>query len=58
MPNRVGKRYNEDSLISGELIRKEKVTPRGIPAPTNPIKRGMDEHEQKGVTTPRRAANR
>ncbi len=58
MPNIAGKRYNEASLTRGELIRKAKVMPKGIPAPTNPIKSGIDEHEQKGVITPRSAANR
>ena len=40
----------------GEEIRKEKVTPTGSPALVKPIKIGMDEQEQKGVTVPRRAA--
>jgi len=39
----------------GEEIRNENVTPRGIPASTNPIKTGTAEQEQNGVTTPRRA---
>jgi hypothetical protein len=43
-------------LIIGEEIRKENVTPSGIPASTNPIKSGTAEHEQKGVTMPSRAA--
>ena len=53
-----GKRYRDDSLTKGEAIKKAKVTPSGIPAPTKPIKRGIDEQEQKGVTTPRSAAKR
>ena len=57
-PNRAGKRYNDDSFIKGELIKKVKVTPNGMPAPMNPINNGMDEHEQKGVTTPNSAANK
>ena len=40
----------------GEEIRKEKVTPKGRPAPVNPMNRGMEEQEQNGVTVPRRAA--
>jgi hypothetical protein len=40
----------------GEDIRKEKVTPKGSPADVNPIKRGIEEHEQKGVTVPSKAA--
>jgi hypothetical protein len=39
-------------LIIGAAIRKEKVTPSGIPASTNPRKRGIAEQEQKGVTMP------
>ena len=40
----------------GEEIRKEKVTPRGRPALVKPMKSGMEEQEQKGVTVPSRAA--
>jgi hypothetical protein len=40
----------------GDEIRKEKVTPRGTPASTNPIKSGTAEQEQNGVTMPRSAA--
>ena len=40
----------------GEEIRKEKVTPMGSPALVKPIKMGMEEQEQKGVTVPRSAA--
>ena len=40
----------------GAAMRKENVTPRGIPVVTNPMKRGTAEHEQNGVTTPRREA--
>ncbi len=29
----------------------------GIPAATNPMNSGIDEHEQKGVTAPSRAAS-
>ena len=42
----------------GEEIRKEKVTPRGSPAPVKPRKSGIDEQEQKGVTVPSSAAIR
>jgi hypothetical protein len=41
----------------GEEMRNEKVTPRGTPASTNPIKRGTAEHEQNGVTMPSKAAS-
>ena len=30
--------------------------PNGMPASINPIKIGMDEHEQKGVTAPNNEA--
>lgn len=40
----------------GDEIRNENVTPRGSPALVKPMKRGMDEQEQNGVTVPRRAA--
>ena len=53
-----GNKYSEDSLTKGELIRKANVTPRGMPAPTKPINSGIDEQEQKGVITPKRAAKR
>jgi hypothetical protein len=39
----------------GEEIRKEKVTPIGKPALVKPMKRGMEEQEQKGVTVPNKA---
>jgi hypothetical protein len=45
-------------LISGELIKNAKVTPRGIPALTNPMKSGIDEQEQNGVIIPSKAANK
>jgi hypothetical protein len=34
----------------GAAMRKEKVTPKGTPASTNPKNKGMAEQEQKGVT--------
>jgi hypothetical protein len=33
-------------------MRKENVTPSGMPAARNPMNSGTVEHEQKGVTTP------
>src|SRR4030067_633525 len=42
----------------GEDTRKEKVTPIGSPAPVKPMKRGMDEQEQNGVTVPSKAPSR
>jgi hypothetical protein len=41
------------SLIIGEAIRKEKVTPTGIPASTKPMNSGTEEQEQNGVIAPR-----
>ncbi|HMS91758.1 MAG TPA: hypothetical protein PKC87_06040, partial [Candidatus Absconditabacterales bacterium] len=40
------------SLTSGEVIRKEKVTPRGIHALRNPTNKGIEEQVQKGVIAP------
>lgn len=56
MPNIDGNKYNDDSLISGELIKKVKVMPNGILAVIKPINKGMDEQEQNGVTMPSNAA--
>ena len=39
----------------GDEIRNENVTPSGSPALVNPIKIGMDEQEQNGVTVPSNA---
>jgi len=36
----------------GAAIRKEKVTPSGIPDSTKPRNRGIAEQEQNGVTIP------
>jgi len=41
----------------GDEMRKEKVTPTGRPALVNPMKSGIEEQEQKGVTVPSRAAS-
>ena len=41
----------------GDEIKKENVTPRGSPAPVKPMKSGIEEQEQKGVTVPRSAAS-
>ncbi len=42
--------------LIGAEIKKENVTPSGTPVVTKPMKSGTAEHEQKGVTTPSRAA--
>jgi hypothetical protein len=57
-PKRAGNKINEDSLTRGEAIKKAKVTPSGIPALKKPIKSGIEEQEQNGVTTPKSAANK
>jgi len=44
--------------MRGEVIKKENVTPRGIPAPKKLKKIGMDEHEQKGVIAPKMEAKK
>jgi hypothetical protein len=46
------------SFTSGEVIRKDKVTPSGIPAERKPTNKGMDEQEQNGVITPNREARK
>ena len=46
------------SLISGELTKNATLTPNGTPAATKPINSGIDEHEQKGVTTPKNTARK
>ncbi len=43
-------------MTMGAAIKNEKVTPSGTPAVTKPIKSGTAEQEQKGVTTPSKAA--
>ena len=43
------------SYFPPEKSRNEKVTPSGNPALVNPIKIGIDEQEQNGVTVPRSA---
>jgi hypothetical protein len=45
----------EAKSTSGEEIKKEKVIPIGKPALVNPIKIGIEEHEQKGVKVPNNA---
>ena len=39
-------------------MRKEKVTPKGMPPLTNPMNSGMLEQEQKGVIAPNNEASR
>ena len=39
-------------------MRKEKVVPKGSPALVNPMNKGIEEQEQKGVMVPRKAERR
>ena len=55
--NRLKSITTATSLIIGEAMRNVKVTPTGIPASRNPMKRGMAEQEQKGVAIPSIPAN-
>jgi hypothetical protein len=48
-PNIKTTRY---SLTKGDVIKKEKVTPKGTPVSRRLRNKGMDEHEQKGVNAP------
>jgi len=45
-------------LTKGEVIKKEKVMPRGMPHFKKPIKSGIDEQLQKGVIAPKREARK
>ena len=56
-PNILINKTREPKSTIGDEIKKEKVTPSGKPALVNPINSGMDEHEQKGVTVPSKAAS-
>jgi hypothetical protein len=40
---------------NGDDIKNENVTPTGKPAFVNPMKIGIDEQEQNGVTVPNKA---
>ena len=51
----LAKRIIEATSTSGEDNKKEKDTLTGKPEFVNPIKIGMEEQEQKGVTVPKRA---
>ena len=45
------------SLTKGEVIKKENVTPNGMPPFTKPMNNGTDEQEQNGVMAPKSDAN-
>jgi len=50
-------KITEAKSTSGDDIKNENVTPIGKPALVKPINKGIDEHEQKGVTVPSKAPN-
>ncbi len=54
-PNTLTNRINAPKSTRGLEIKKLNVTPLDMPARVKPIKIGMEEHEQKGVTVPSRA---
>ncbi len=41
------------SFTNGEVMRKAKVTPSGMPPFTKPMNRGTELHEQNGVIAPK-----
>ena len=55
-PKTLISKTREPKSTKGEDMRKEKVMPNGSPAFVNPIKIGIEEQEQNGVTVPKRAA--
>ena len=55
-PKMLINRISEPKSTIGDDIRNENVTPSGSPALVKPINSGIDEHEQKGVTVPSKAA--
>jgi hypothetical protein len=57
-PNKPRNKPIATSLTNGDVIKNAKVTPSGMPPFTNPMNNGTDEQEQKGVTTPKRLAER
>lgn len=50
------KSTREPRSTIGEEIKNENVTPSGNPALVKPIKSGIEEQEQNGVTVPSKAA--
>src|SRR5690554_3867341 len=53
--NMLARSRTEARSTRGDDIRKEKVTPIGSPALVKPMKSGIDEQEQNGVTVPNNA---
>ena len=58
IPNSPAIKMTKYSLIIGEVIRNEKVTPRGTPAFSKLMNIGIEEQEQKGVIAPKSAATK
>ena len=56
-PNMPNSMTSATSLTIGAEIRKDSVTPSGMPDSTKPMNSGTAEHEQKGVITPSSAAS-
>lgn len=56
-PNIANSMPSATSFTIGAEIRKEKVTPSGTPAETNPMNSGTAEQEQNGVTMTSDAAS-
>lgn len=46
----------EAKSTNGDEIKNENVTPMGKPELVNPINKGIEEQEQKGVIVPKSAA--
>ena len=55
-PKMLINKTREPRSTIGDDIKNENVTPSGNPALVKPIKRGMEEQEQNGVTVPNKAA--
>ena len=57
-PNIPRNMATETASTRGEEIKKANVTPKGIPPFTNPINKGTEEQEQKGVMVPKNEARK
>jgi hypothetical protein len=55
-PNKPNNKTSATSFIIGAAIKNENVTPSGTPLSTNPRNKGIAEHEQNGVTIPKKLA--
>lgn len=58
MPKTLARTSIAISLIIGDVIKKLMATPKGIFASMNPMNKGIEEQEQKGVMAPNNAAKR